>query len=66
MASPAALCRSLAKRLLASPDIPETAKTKLRAQRDQLDPFASKKSIEVKLQKFFPALGNLNPEATKP
>jgi len=31
-----------------------------------LDPFALKKSIELKLKKFFTALGNLNREATKP
>jgi hypothetical protein len=55
--------------LLASPDIPEATKAKLRAQHGGLDPFALKKSIEVKLKKFFTALGalgNLNREATKP
>jgi len=30
-----------------------------------LDPFAWKKSLEVKLRKFFTLLGNLNREATK-
>jgi len=53
------------QRLLASPDIPEARKAKLRAQHAPLDPFALKKSIEVKLKKFFTALGNLNREATK-
>jgi hypothetical protein len=53
------------QRLLASPDIPETTKAKLRTEHAGLDPFALKKSIEVKLQKFFTALGNLNREATK-
>lgn len=53
------------QRLLASPDIPEATKVKLRAQHAKLDPFALKKSIEVKLKKFFTALGNLNREATK-
>ena len=53
------------QRLLASPDIPEATKAKLRAEHAELDPFALKKSIEVKLQKFFTALGNLNREATK-
>lgn len=54
------------QRLLASPQILEATKTRLRAQHAQLDPFALKKSIEVKLKKFFTALGNLNREATKP
>jgi len=54
------------QRLLASPDIPEAKKTKLRAEHAELDPFALKKSIEAKLKKFFTALGNLNREATKP
>lgn len=54
------------QRLLASPEIPEATKAKLRAQHAGLDPFALKKSIEVKLKKFFTALGNLNREATKP
>jgi len=52
--------------LLASPHIPEATKAKLRADHAGLDPFALKKSIEVKLKKFFTALGNLNREATKP
>jgi hypothetical protein len=52
-------------RLLTSPDLPEATQAKLRAQHAGLDPFALKKSIEVKLQKFFTALGNLNREATK-
>jgi hypothetical protein len=53
------------QRLLGSADIPEATKAKLRAQHAGLDPFALKKSIEVKLRKFFTALGNLNREATK-
>jgi hypothetical protein len=53
------------QRLLASPNIPEATKAKLRAEHAGLDPFALKKSIEVKLRKFFTALGNLNREATK-
>jgi len=53
------------QRLLASPDIPEATKAKLRTEHAGLDPFALKKSIEVKLKKFFTALGNLNREATK-
>jgi len=54
------------QRLLANPDISEATKAKLRALHARLDPFALKKSIEVKLQKFFTALGNLNREATNP
>jgi hypothetical protein len=53
------------QRLLASPDIPEAIKATLRAEHARLDPFALKKSIEVKLKKFFTALSNLNREATK-
>jgi hypothetical protein len=53
------------QRLLASPDIPEATKAKLRTQHAGLDPFTLKKSIEVKLRKFFTALGNLNREAMK-
>lgn len=53
------------QRLLASSDIPELTKTRLRAEHALLDPFALKKSIEAKLQKFFTVLGNLNREATK-
>lgn len=53
------------QRLLASPEIPEATKAKLRAEHAKLDPFALKKSIEVKLKKFFTALSNLNREATK-
>ena len=53
------------QRLLASPAIAEVAKTKLRTQHAALDPFALKKSIEVKLRKFFTVLGNLNREAMK-
>jgi hypothetical protein len=54
------------QRLLASADIPEPTKAKLRAKHQALDPFALKKSIELKLKKFFTALGNLNREATMP
>jgi hypothetical protein len=53
------------QRLVASPEIPEAMKIKLRAQHALLNPFALKKSIEAKLRKFFTALGNLNCEATK-
>jgi hypothetical protein len=54
------------QRPLASPDIPEATKAKLRAEHAALDPFELKKNIEVKLKKFFTVLGNLNREATKP
>jgi hypothetical protein len=54
------------QRLLASADIPEATKARLRTQYARLDPFALKKSIELKLKMFFTALGNLNREATKP
>lgn len=53
------------QRLLESAEIPEATKVKLRAQHEGLDPFALKKSIEVKLKKFFTALGNLDRESTK-
>jgi len=53
------------QRLLANPDIPEATKAMLRAQHARLDPFALKKSIEVKLKKFFTVLGNLDRESTK-
>jgi len=53
------------QRLLDSPDIPEATKMKLRSEHATLDPFELKKSIEIKLKKFFTALGNLNREATK-
>jgi hypothetical protein len=53
-------------RLLASPQIPELTKAKLRAAHATLDPFALKKSIETKLKKFFTLWSNLNREATKP
>jgi len=48
------------QRLLASPEIAAATKAKLRAQHARLDPFALKKSIELKLQKFFtaPVIGN--------
>jgi hypothetical protein len=53
------------ERLLASPDIPETTKARLRAEHAALDPFALKKNIEAKLKKFFTVLGNLDRESTK-
>lgn len=53
------------QRLLECPDIPAATKLKLRAQHAQLDPFELKKNIELKLKKFFTALGNLDREATK-
>lgn len=53
------------QRLLDSPDIPAATKVTLRGQHAKLDPFALKKNIELKLEKFFTALGNLNREATK-
>jgi hypothetical protein len=53
------------QRLLESPDIPEATKVKLRGEHAGLDPFALKKSIEVKLKKFFTTLGNLDRESTK-
>ena len=53
-------------RLLASADLPETTKVKLRAAHAALNPFELKKNIEVKLKKFFTVLGNLNRASTKP
>jgi len=53
------------ERLLASPDVPEARKAKLRAQHAGLDPYELKKSIEAKLKQFFTALGNLNRASTK-
>jgi hypothetical protein len=53
------------QRLLASPEIPEPTKTKLRSQHAQLNPWSLRKSIELKLKTFFTMLGNLNREATK-
>ena len=53
------------QRLLASAHIPEATKANLGAQHAGLDPFALKKSIELKLKKFFTALGNLDRESTK-
>jgi hypothetical protein len=54
------------ERLLASADISEEQKAKLRTAHATLNPFVLKKNIELKLKKFFTALGNLNREATKP
>lgn len=54
------------QRLLASAEVAEATKVKLRQEHAQLNPFALKKNIEAKLKKFFTALGNLNREATKP
>jgi hypothetical protein len=53
------------QRLLESADIPQAMKKELRAQHAKLDPFELKKNVELKLKKFFTALGNLNREATK-
>jgi hypothetical protein len=53
------------QRLIESPDIEETIKTKLRQEHASLDPFDLKKSIERKLKNFFTAFGNLSCEATK-
>lgn len=53
------------QRLLECPDVPEATKAKLRAQHALLDPFELKKSIEVKLKKFFTALSTLNRESAK-
>ena len=53
------------QRLLASPDIDEAVKTKLREEHARLDPFELKKDIERKLKNFFTVLGNLNRESTK-
>ena len=58
--------QTLYQRLLASPDLPEATKARLRDQHAALDPFALKKSIEAKLKKFLTALGNLDRESTKP
>ena len=54
------------QRLLDSPDLPKATQVKLRTDHATLDPFGLKKNIEVKLKKFFTALGNLNRAATKP
>ena len=53
------------QRLMSSPDIDETIKTKLRQEHAQLDPFELKKNIERKLKNFFTVLGNRNCESTK-
>jgi hypothetical protein len=53
------------QRLLESADIPQAMKKELRSQHAKLDPFELKKNVELKLKKFFTALGNLNREATK-
>lgn len=52
------------QRLLESPDIAQRTKTRLRTEHAALDPFELKKNIEVKLKKFFTALGNLDREST--
>lgn len=54
------------QRLLASPDIPEATKERLRIEHATLDPFALKKRIEAKLKNFFTVLGNLDRTSTKP
>lgn len=53
------------QRLLASPDVSEAAKAKLRAEHARLDPFALKKEIEGHLKALFTLLGNLDRESTK-
>ena len=53
------------QRLLGSADIAEATKARLRTEHAALDPFELKKSIEVKLKKFFTVLGNLSRESTK-
>jgi hypothetical protein len=52
------------QRLLESAQVPEPTKARLQTQHAALDPFALKKSIEIKLKKFFTALGNLDREPT--
>ena len=54
------------QRLLESPEIEQTTKTKLRQEHASLDPFELKKCIERKLKNFFTAFGNLSYEATMP
>jgi hypothetical protein len=54
------------ERLLASPDVEEAMKNKLRQAHALLDPFELKKGIERKLKNFFTVLGNLDCEATMP
>lgn len=61
-----ALPKTPYQRLLECADIPKATQAKLRAEHARLDPFELKKNIEIKLRKFFTALGNLNREATKP
>lgn len=53
------------QRLLASPDIAEVTKARLRAEHARLDPFELKIAIERKLKNFFTVLGNLDRESTK-
>ena len=53
------------ERLLASAEISEVTKAKLRAEHAALDPFELKKRIEAKLKNFFTVLGNLNRASTK-
>jgi transposase InsO family protein len=53
------------QRLLASSDIKEATKTKLRAEHARLDPFELKKVIESKLRNFFTVLPNRDRESTK-
>ena len=53
------------QRLLACAASPEATKARLRAEHAKLDPFALKKRIEQKLQKFFTALGYLDCELSK-
>lgn len=53
------------QRLLASADVPQATKAKLRAQHAGLDPFALKKEIERQLKTFFTLLSNLDRESTQ-
>jgi len=53
------------QRLLASPDISEATKARLKAEHARLAPFALKKESERKLKNFFALLGNLDRESTK-
>jgi hypothetical protein len=53
------------QRLLASPDVEEATKTRLRQEQALLDPFELKKNIERKLRNFFTVLGNQDRESTK-
>ena len=53
-------------RLRPSRAIPKAMKARLRAEHARLNPFLLKKAMEEKRRKFFPLLGNLERESTKP